>query len=177
MKKRCFQPSSLTNKIIKKLIILPPKCKGKTRILKISKNNINRTHCIKANYDSREDFYIKVCFTGTENWQQSWTWMLFLSVCLEVNRENRSRERNKWPWMGLFFLNFKNCWFRCQQLSCVWLWDPVDSSTPGFPVLHYLPVCSDSHPLSWWCCLTIPSSSAPFLFCLQLLPASGSFLV
>ena len=37
-----------------------------------------------------------------------------------------------------------------------------------------LGVCSDSCPLSCWCCLTI-SSAALFSFCLQSFPASGSF--
>ena len=36
-------------------------------------------------------------------------------------------------------------------------------------------VCSKSRPLSQWCCLTISSSAAPFSFCLQSFPASGSF--
>ena len=36
-------------------------------------------------------------------------------------------------------------------------------------------VCSDSHPLSHQCCLTISSSASPFSFCLQSFPASGSF--
>ena len=50
----------------------------------------------------------------------------------------------------------------------------MDCSTPGFPVRHSLGVCSDSCPLSWWCCLTI-SSAALFSVCLQSFPASGSF--
>ena len=40
-----------------------------------------------------------------------------------------------------------------------------------------LRMCSNSCPLSHWCCLTISSSAAPFFFCLQSLPASGSFLI
>ena len=36
-------------------------------------------------------------------------------------------------------------------------------------------VSSNSCPLSWWCFLTISSSASPFSFCLQSLPASGSF--
>ena len=36
-------------------------------------------------------------------------------------------------------------------------------------------VCSNSCPLSWWCYLTMSSSVAPFSFCLQSFPASGSF--
>ena len=38
-------------------------------------------------------------------------------------------------------------------------------------------VCSNSCPLSRWCYLTISSSVVPFSFCLQSLPASGSFPV
>ena len=44
---------------------------------------------------------------------------------------------------------------------------PSPSLSPG--------VCSNSCPLSWWCYLTISSSMAPFSFCLQSFPASGSF--
>ena len=35
-------------------------------------------------------------------------------------------------------------------------------------------VCSNSYPLSWWCYLTISSSTAPFSFRLHSFPASGS---
>ena len=54
----------------------------------------------------------------------------------------------------------------------------MDWSTPGFPVLHYLPewwssACSNSCPLSWWCHPNILSSPAPFS-CHQSFPASGS---
>ena len=44
---------------------------------------------------------------------------------------------------------------------------PCPSLSPG--------VCSNSCPLIQWCYLTISSSSAPFSFCLQSFPASGSF--
>ena len=40
-----------------------------------------------------------------------------------------------------------------------------------------LRVCSNSCPLSQWCYLAISSSVALFYFCLQLFPASGSFLM
>ena len=36
-------------------------------------------------------------------------------------------------------------------------------------------VCLNSRPLSQWCYLTISSSAAPFSFCHQSFPASGSF--
>ena len=43
--------------------------------------------------------------------------------------------------------------------SCPTLCDPVDCSTPGFPVHHQLPrVCSNSCPLGQWCHPTIASS-------------------
>ena len=54
------------------------------------------------------------------------------------------------------------------------LCDPMDCSMPGFPILHYLPVCSNSCPLSPWWQLTISSSVVPFS-CPQSFPASGSF--
>ena len=50
----------------------------------------------------------------------------------------------------------------------------MDCSMPGFLVLHYLTVCSNSCPLSWRCRPTIASSVAPFSFCLQSFLASGS---
>ena len=49
--------------------------------------------------------------------------------------------------------------------------NPVDCSMPGFPVLNYLP----EHAQTRWCHPTTSSSVAPFLSCLQSLPASGSF--
>ena len=64
------------------------------------------------------------------------------------------------------------------QSLCLTLCDPhgmqhtrllCPSLSPG--------VCSDSCPLSRWCYLTISSSAAPFLFCLQSFPASVFFPV
>ena len=55
------------------------------------------------------------------------------------------------------------------------LCSPVDCSTPGFPVLHCLPVCSNSCPLSQWCHPTILSSVISFSSCPLSFPASGSF--
>ena len=47
----------------------------------------------------------------------------------------------------------------------------MNSSTPGFTVLHDLPVCSNSYPLSRWCHPTI-SSVTPLSFCPQSFPVS-----
>ena len=60
---------------------------------------------------------------------------------------------------------------------CQTICNPTDCSTPGFAVLHHLPVCSNSCPLSLWCHPTISSSVTPFFSCLQSFPASGSFLM
>ena len=54
----------------------------------------------------------------------------------------------------------------CSIISHAQLCNPMDCSTSGFPVLHYLPVCSNSCPLSWWChpiILSLSSSSSPAL--------------
>jgi len=60
---------------------------------------------------------------------------------------------------------------------CPIVCDPIDYSTPGSSVLHYLRVCSSSCPLSRWCYLSILCSAAPFSFCLQSFPESGSFSI
>ena len=49
--------------------------------------------------------------------------------------------------------------------------------TLGFPVLHHLPVCSNSCPLSQGCHPAISSSVISFSSCLQSSPPSGSFPV
>ena len=62
-----------------------------------------------------------------------------------------------------------------QSLSCVWLRNHMNCSTPGFPVLHYVRVCSNSCALSQWYHLTILSSITPFTSCPRSFPASRSF--
>ena len=62
-----------------------------------------------------------------------------------------------------------------QLLSHVRLCEPVDFSTPGFPVHPTPGACSNSCPSSQWCHPTISSSLIPFSFHLQSFPASGSF--
>ena len=60
--------------------------------------------------------------------------------------------------------------------SCLTICDPMDCSTPGFPVHHQLPeFYPNSCPLSQWCHPTISSSVIPFSSCPQSFPASGSF--
>ena len=61
---------------------------------------------------------------------------------------------------------------------CPTLWDPMDCSLSGSPVLHRLPeFAQNSCPLSQWCQRIISSSVVPFSSCPQSFPASGSFPV
>ena len=59
--------------------------------------------------------------------------------------------------------------------SCPTICNPIDCSTPGFPVHHQLPELARTHPSSPWCHLTISSSVIPFSSCPQSFPVSGSF--
>ena len=62
--------------------------------------------------------------------------------------------------------------------SCPTLCDPMDCSTPGFPVHHQLPELAQNH-VHWVGDAinhpTISFSIIPFSSCLQSFPASGSF--
>ena len=51
----------------------------------------------------------------------------------------------------------------------------MDCSTAGFPVLHHLPECANSCPLSWWYRPTISPSVVPFSSCLQSFQHQGLF--
>ena len=109
-----------------------------------------------------------------------WNWLLESETC--------------WIFVLItFFRIFSNsrCYLQlycpckcCQPISsvaqlCAALCDPMDCSTPGFPVLHYLPefahthvhqvgdAIQPSHP-------TISSSVAPFFSYPQSFPASGT---
>ena len=78
------------------------------------------------------------------------------------------------------FLLYLWCIVTCCCLvtrSCLTLCDPIDCSTPGFPVLHHLPVLAQTHVIE----SVMPSNHFllcyPFSSCLQSFPASGSFLM
>ena len=53
-----------------------------------------------------------------------------------------------------------------QSLGCLTLWDPMDCSMPGSPILHYLPLCSNSCPLSqgWYLTISFSATSSPPVF-------------
>ena len=61
--------------------------------------------------------------------------------------------------------------------SCLTLCNPMNCSTPGFPVLPVSQSLLKPCALSQWCHPTISSSVVPFSSCFQSFPASGSFLV
>ena len=56
---------------------------------------------------------------------------------------------------------------------CLTLCDPMNCTTPGFPILHHLPELTQTH-IHWLCHPSNPFSVVPFS-CLQSFPASGSF--
>ena len=62
--------------------------------------------------------------------------------------------------------------------SCPTLYDPMDCSTPGFPVLHYLLEFAQTH-VHWVDDVIQPSHllSDPISSCIHSFPASGSFSV
>ena len=66
--------------------------------------------------------------------------------------------------------------FTCCSVAklCPALWDTMDCSTPGFPVLHCLPEFAQTH-VHWVGDAAISSSVVPFSSCHQSLPASESF--
>ena len=63
--------------------------------------------------------------------------------------------------------------------SCPTLCDPLDCSTPGFPVHHQLLELSQTqvHRVNHLVHPPISSSVVPFTSCLELFPASGCFPV
>ena len=71
---------------------------------------------------------------------------------------------------------YSSCCRHCSVTkSCPTFCVSMEFRMPGSSVLHYLPVCWNSCPSSWWCHLITSSSAVPFSSCLQSFPASGSF--
>ena len=91
----------------------------------------------------------------------------------------RCFSETNWAWVGpsqflWFAIYIEVCCFTqlhcCCSVTkwCQTLCDPMDCSTPGFPVLHHLLEFAQTH-VHW-------VSDAIQASCLQSLPASGSFL-
>ena len=102
---------------------------------------------------------------------QHFSQTLWTRNCGEEKASSLEFQICKWMCQTLF----TGCCFCSVTKLCPTFCNPKDCSTPGSPVLQCLPEFAQTHrPLSRWCYLTISSSAAPF-FCLQSLPASGSF--
>ena len=104
--------------------------------------------------------------SGSVQWKRKWR--------KDKWRENKTFSLKNF-WMALHGWNCCCCCWVAQLYLT--LFDPVDCSTPGFTVLHYLRSCSNSCPLSQWCHPIISSSVTPFSSCPQSSQASGSFPV
>ena len=72
--------------------------------------------------------------------------------------------------------NFASVQFSPVTQSCPTLCNPMDCSTPGLPVHHWLPEFIQTHvPLTQWFHPTISASVIPFFSHLHSFPASESF--
>ena len=88
---------------------------------------------------------------------------------------NQSNSDQHYLFSGILIFISGICCYCSVAQSCLILCNPMDCNTPAFPLLHYLWVCSNSHPSSWWCHPTISPSIVPFSSYLQSFPAAGSF--
>ena len=94
------------------------------------------------------------------------SWHAFNWKC--YGKLNHSPQRCPWP-------NARNL-SSIQSLSHIWLWDPMDCSTPGFPVHHQLQELSQTLIHQVGDAIHHLILCHPFSSCLQSFPASGSFL-
>ena len=78
--------------------------------------------------------------------------------------------------MGSFRLSV-SVQFSLVAQSCLILYDPMDCSTPGFPVHHQLPELLKLMSFEAVMPSKHSSSIVPFSSCFQYFPASGSFTV
>ena len=82
---------------------------------------------------------------------------------------------NSPTWLGVVVLDSR-VQFSSVVQSCPTLCDPMDCSTPVFPVYHQLPEFTQTHVrLSWWCHPTISSSVVLFSSHLQSFQQQGLF--
>ena len=92
----------------------------------------------------------------------------FQKIGWPVLSEMYVAEQSSMKILSIFFSVPDSCHNSCCCCSvaklCLTLWDPMNCSTPSFPVLHFFLVCSNSCPLSQWCYLNHLSvlSSSPF---------------
>ena len=66
----------------------------------------------------------------TQQWPQDWK----RSVFILIPKEDNAKECSNYHTIALISVQFSSV----QLLSCVWLCDPMNCSTPGLPVHHQL---------------------------------------
>ena len=93
-----------------------------------------------------------------------------VSSLLQSLLSNRKFRFPKEPNMST---NISSVQFSSVAQLCPTLCNPMDCSTPGFPVHHQLPELAQTH-VHQVSDATQPSSVVPFFFCFQSFPASGS---
>ena len=111
-------------------------------------------------------------------------------VAISFSRE--SSQLRDWTWVSCTAGRRFNLWVTREECVCYRtyqvfilvvqllshgpiLWDSTNCSTPGFPVLHYLPEFAQTH-IHWVGDAIQPFYPViPFSSCLQSFPASGSF--
>ena len=104
----------------------------------------------------------------------------FKNMVLKQHTHVKKKKKNN-------YIRLSHCKYQFSSVtqSCPSLCDPMDCSTPGFPVHHQLPELTQTH-VHWvgdaiqpspsrWCHPTIPPCVVPFSSRLQSFPASGSF--
>ena len=90
--------------------------------------------------------------------------LMFIRECFGINTRGR-KQKGRERCLLLFIRSVMST-----------LYDPMDCSTPGFPVLHHLPEFAQTHVHRVGDAIpTISSSDIPFSSCLQSFPESGSF--
>ena len=97
--------------------------------------------------------------------------LLLGSVCVTTCQEMLNHLKN------ITSINYKAyCWRYSAAQSCLTICDPMDYSTPGFPVLHHLLELAQTH-IHWVVDALQPSQPllSPFPSCPQSFPASGYF--
>ena len=91
---------------------------------------------------------------------------------------SHSQLGTQWSDLEMIVLKTCMCSYSCCSVAKSYptLWDPMDWSTPGFPVPSSSPrVWPSSCPLNQLCHPTISSSVTLYSTCLQSFPGSGSF--
>ena len=80
--------------------------------------------------------------------ERPWPWLCtFVGKVMSLIFNTLSRfviqniTRNKWQWIH----DYSKCISSVHLLSCVWLCDPMDRSTPGLPVHHQQPEFTQTH--------------------------------